>query len=265
MQLAVDDQRIDDGAEIVDAGIFHDLDDAGVRIDLDFGDVAAVGIGRGARAVADVGDVERLRRVGRRLRAAVQLLRQLHDRDGAIGADDDEVAVLEARCRTAPASSTCAASSLPFSMTLAAASTIAVPVCMIDFEPPEPPPAASLSLSPCSSEIFSNGMPSRSLKHLRERRGVAHAEIERAGRQRHGAVGIEFDVGQFLRRRRGDFEEVADAEPAQLAALARFRACAWQSLCRRRARTPVWSAPRNRRCRRCRPTRSCTADSRGLI
>ena len=107
-------------------------------------------------------------------------------------------------------------------MTFAAASTIAVPVCMIDFEPPEPPPMASLSLSPCSSEIFSNGMPSRSLKHLRERRGVAHAEIERAGRQRHGAVGIEFDVGELLRRRRGDFEEIADAEPAQLAALAAF-------------------------------------------
>jgi hypothetical protein len=34
---------------------------------------------------------------------------------------------------------------------------------MIDFEPPEPPPAISWSLSPCSSEIFSNGMPSRSL------------------------------------------------------------------------------------------------------
>ena len=38
------------------------------------------------------------------------------------------------------ASSTCAASSLPLSMIFAAASTIAVPVCMIDFEPPEPPP-----------------------------------------------------------------------------------------------------------------------------
>ena len=57
-------------------------------------------------------------------------------------------------------------------------------------------------------------------QHLRERRGVAHAEIERAGGQRHRAVAIESDVGQFLRRRRGDFQKVADTEPAQLAALA---------------------------------------------
>ena len=48
-------------------------------------------------------------------------------------------------------------------MTLAAASTIAVPLCMIDFEPPLPPPMTSRSLSPCTSEIFSNGTPSFSL------------------------------------------------------------------------------------------------------
>ena len=95
VQLAFDDQRIDDGAEIVDAGIFGDLDDAGFRIDLDFGDMAAVGIGRGAGSVADMGDVEGLRRVGRRLRAVVQFLRQIHDRDRAVGADDGEVAVIE--------------------------------------------------------------------------------------------------------------------------------------------------------------------------
>ncbi len=59
-------------------------------------------------------------------------------------------------------------------------------------------------------------------EHLRERRSVAHAEIERAGSQRHRAVGIEFDIGKFLRRRRRDFEKIADAEAAQLAALAAF-------------------------------------------
>ncbi len=58
------------------------------------------------------------------------------------------------------------------------------------------------------------------MQHLRERRGVAHAEIERAGEDRHAAVGLEHDAAEFLGRRRGDFEEAADAEPAQLAALA---------------------------------------------
>ena len=56
-------------------------------------------------------------------------------------------------------------------------------------------------------------------QHLRERRGVAHAEIERAGEQRDAAVGLEDDAAELLRRRRGDFEEAADAEAAQLAAL----------------------------------------------
>ncbi len=40
----------------------------------------------------------------------------------------------------------------------------------------------------------------------------------RAGGQRHGAVGVEGDAGKLLRRRRGDFEEIADAETAQPAA-----------------------------------------------
>ena len=54
--------------------------------------------------------------------------------------------------------------SLPFSMTLAAASTIAVPLCMIDFEPPraaahDEPVAVALHAARSSS----NGMPSCSL------------------------------------------------------------------------------------------------------
>ena len=47
MQLAGDDHRIDNGAEIIDAAVAHDLDHAGLRIDLDFGDVTAVGESRG--------------------------------------------------------------------------------------------------------------------------------------------------------------------------------------------------------------------------
>ena len=43
MALALDQQRIDDRAEVVDHRVLHDLDDAGVGIDLDLGDVAAVG------------------------------------------------------------------------------------------------------------------------------------------------------------------------------------------------------------------------------
>ena len=73
VELALDDHRIDDGAEIVDRRVSHHLDDAGFGIDLDLGDVAAVGIGGRARSVADVRDIERLRRVRRQLEAAAQL------------------------------------------------------------------------------------------------------------------------------------------------------------------------------------------------
>ena len=55
---------------------------------------------------------------------------------------------------------------------------------------------------------------------LRKRRSVAHAEIERAGEQRDRSVALKNDAAQFFRWRRGHFEIAADAEPAQLAALA---------------------------------------------
>ena len=144
-------------------------------------------------------------------------------------------------------------------MIFAEASTIAVPVCISDFEPPEPPPAISRSLSPCTSEIFSNGTPSCSLSTCAN--GVAwpmpKSSVPVVSVTR--AVGVERDAGEFLRRRRRDFEKIADAEAAQFAALACFRACAWQNPCRRQARRPAWSARRNRRCHRSRRTRSCAA------
>ncbi len=49
--LTLDQQRIDQGAEVVDHVVAHDLDDAGVGIDLDLRDVAAVGERRRRRLV----------------------------------------------------------------------------------------------------------------------------------------------------------------------------------------------------------------------
>ena len=70
----------------------------------------------------------------------------------------------------AAASSTCEAICLPCSTTLPAASTMAVPLCMIDFEPPVPPPAISSSLSPCSSRMLLERNAELLAQHLRERR-----------------------------------------------------------------------------------------------
>ena len=44
VQLTLDDQRVDDGAEIIDRDVFHHLDHAGLGVELDFADVASVGI-----------------------------------------------------------------------------------------------------------------------------------------------------------------------------------------------------------------------------
>ena len=85
-------------------------------------------------------------------------------------------------------------------MILAAASTIAVPLCISDFEPPLPPPMTSTIAVALHERDLLERNAELLAQHLRERRGVAHAEIERAGRQRHRAVGVESDLGQLLRR-----------------------------------------------------------------
>ena len=93
MELACDQHRIDDGAEIVDAGIAHDLHHAGVRIDLDFGDMAAIGKSRG-RIFGRMIDIERGGHAVGHL-AFAQALGELHDADRAVGAGDGETATFE--------------------------------------------------------------------------------------------------------------------------------------------------------------------------
>src|SRR5215471_15698214 len=49
MDLALEQERVDSAAEIVDDGIAFNCDDAGIGIDLDLDDVATVGKGLGWR------------------------------------------------------------------------------------------------------------------------------------------------------------------------------------------------------------------------
>src|SRR5260370_41547265 len=90
MHLSGDQQRIDDGAEVVDAGIADDLYDAGFGLDLDFRDVAAIGKGRWYRLSSMV-DVKRRWHPLRHL-ALAQAARQLDDVDRAISAGDGAAA-----------------------------------------------------------------------------------------------------------------------------------------------------------------------------
>ena len=91
---------------------------------------------------------------------------------------------------------------------------------MIDFDPPEPPPTTMRSLSPCTSEILSKGMPSCWLKTCAN--GVAWPMPKSSVPVVSVTVpsALNDDAGGFLGRPRGDFKIIADAEPAQLAALA---------------------------------------------
>jgi hypothetical protein len=83
--------RVDHCSEIVDAGVAHNVDDARFRIDLDFGNVAAIGERRGHRARRVI-DVERGGHTLRHL-AFAQTARELHDVDRAVRAGDGETAV----------------------------------------------------------------------------------------------------------------------------------------------------------------------------
>ena len=109
---------------------------------------------------------------------------------------------------------------MPCSITLAAASTIAVPLDMIDLEPPVPPPATRRSLSPCTRRMLLERNAELLAQHLRERRSVALPKSSVPVSNVTRAVGLEDDAAHLLGGRGGDLEEIADTEPAQLAALA---------------------------------------------
>ena len=95
MDLALDDHRIDDVAEIVDRGEIHDLDFAGVGVDLDLADLRARRIDEVRRVIEGVlvhaglelGQRVVVRHIGREYR-----LRQRHV---LVGAGHLEGAVLE--------------------------------------------------------------------------------------------------------------------------------------------------------------------------
>ena len=91
VELALDDRVIEDVAAVVDRGVARDRHLAGVAVDLDLGDMAAVG--EGLRRLGGGLGVE----VFRDLAALLHLLgarRQLEQRDPPVGADHLEAAVL---------------------------------------------------------------------------------------------------------------------------------------------------------------------------
>ena len=78
--LPLDDHRVHHGPEIVHQRIAHDRDHAGLRIDLDLRDMAAVGVGR-RRGLVHMADVERFGAIFRQARCGAQALRQFDHAD----------------------------------------------------------------------------------------------------------------------------------------------------------------------------------------
>ncbi len=94
MRLAVQDQRVDGAADVVDGGVADDLDGAGLGVDLDFADVKPVRKGGDlARDLADAGQrtaefLGQARVIPRRRRDSEQVER-------AVGTGDGEMPVGE--------------------------------------------------------------------------------------------------------------------------------------------------------------------------
>src|SRR5947208_11566740 len=89
MDLALEQQRIDGAAEIVDDGVALDYDAAGIGIDLDLGDVAAVGEGLSWR-YAVMRRVEPRLHARRQFRGIARRLRHRENIEAEIGAGHTE-------------------------------------------------------------------------------------------------------------------------------------------------------------------------------
>ena len=117
----------------------------------------------------------------------------------------------------------CAAIALALVITFSAALWNAEPDMVAERDPPVPSPKNTLSVSPWMYSM-SFGMDAEPVgHHLLECGLVALALIDAAGEDLHRAAAVEADFGAFEARRRGALDGVGHAEPAQLAALLRFR------------------------------------------
>src|SRR5262245_36085635 len=95
VNLALDDHRIDDGADVVDAPEADDLDAAGVGIDLELADMRAVAECE-ARRIVDSGLLQAgLDGLERKVVRDIGGARDLRERHAPVGAGDDEGTVGE--------------------------------------------------------------------------------------------------------------------------------------------------------------------------
>src|SRR5271157_2514518 len=95
MDLALDDQRVDDSSEIVGSGEIQQGDRPGIAIDLDLGDMRACRVGEVRRIVKGRLVESRLDRIDRIIVRHIGGQSDLGERYGPVGTRDGELASLE--------------------------------------------------------------------------------------------------------------------------------------------------------------------------
>ncbi len=199
------------------------FDHAGLGIDLDLADVAAVGKGGRVRAHRwrsryRPGSMPFGRRAGWNAAIATCFSVTLRSVPATLN-----FASANSMSATA-ASSMCAASFLPFSMTLSAASDQRrCRRVTIDRDPFEPMPNATRSVSP-SMNCTSARIDAELLVQDLLERGLVPLAVRLGSHQQHrAAAGVEADLGIFRHRTGRLLDRVGQADAAQLAARARCR------------------------------------------
>ena len=165
--LALDEQRVEDRAAVVDRDVAHDPHLAGVEVDLDGGDVAAERE-RGIALVEVAGRAEHAGHAAvagdRRRARPTRRASSPHDSAPAgTPATPTVPASVSTTMSATSASSRWAARRLALSTSASVAWWTADPPTCNDREPPVPPPVGTRSVSPSTSRMRSIGMPVWSL------------------------------------------------------------------------------------------------------
>ncbi len=209
MRLAGRHHGIDQHAIVVDGGVAHQIDAAGVAVDLDFHDMGAVGKGH-VLARPGVEGIERFAFLSPQRR-------HLEQADGTVGTGNDEAVSLEAdigfgrlQCfrgkRRSLGDDLVAGAPDRRAAHVGGARTAVTAACRNE---------VGVALDQADA-LVRHAEPRG--QHLRKRGFVSLADMLRAGDQRHRAVGFEPDIDILVRRPARALDVIGEPQAAQAAA-----------------------------------------------
>ena len=190
VDLALEQERVEHPPGVVARDLAQVAHLAGLRVDLDHGDVAAEGEGGAGRG-------EGLGRARAPPSPAAAAARSAHDLlTAGVPATWKTPLSTSSTMSAASASSRRAATSLAFSTSASAATWTAVPPCCSEREPIVPPPLLTRSVSPQTTSILSIGMPVLGRRDHRPGRDVALPVRRGAGVDDGPPVVEDLDAGR---------------------------------------------------------------------